>query len=916
MSSRTFEHPMQRHPAVAPLLSLLETRARADLGRGLVQAKIVKLRAVLELENWAIGRFALSESPGYGARLADEVRTLVPQAVAYARLPKPLAAVHRADEHDFALTEAARLLADEGPEAARAYVAKVERPSLATRRLAAEGWWPGVQPTFVGRLDESVRPEAYRPSVPLTDALAAQGRFRDAHSVARRLPFRARRWAERAIVRQKVASGAAPGSLTGFLHEEYLWQSALLAADRQNPSAAIQFVDEMRDGARQTIAMHEVRARLGKLMPYGVRTADDATALPSGETLMMNAERALASGQPQQAWAMLCSAATGPRRDSRFWLDGVRPDLRIAQRLLTLSMTHSFGAPWPWGSRQQEALLDRLDAVGPALAPVGRRQIEEALSRSVLRPKWLQARVRQALFVRSVERIDVAAIDRHMYGRADAEAFIRGLMGDLTFAQQLSTDPADPIRALYDDGLARSPRAARRRCGLLQAAKRTIQANINGTESALPAAEIRLGTLTRLGGDRARRMLDHQLGLADSDHPLFPSMTRALLRIDADHMSAKLLADPRTFGYRFDAYALHEALEDKGRAGRGYVGAVRDLHAAVAQTLDGGVDEWWFSLCTHWWSLHRSPPTEGILRWLAIQPPEWLRAGPRWMLAKFVERRRALARMDPSDLIRHFLEDRHALADLLLNTPFGRDYGRSWSIADWRMILARLAGKVRPIPRPDRALVEQWAQTRPLDVGESLLRGHPPLPELDAPLSVPGCDRYTLRYLHKCRDVLRFWRFADVVNCCYNSNGRFYVTGDAQRHVLELWRDPLSFCFEILAADRTCGFVFGGFGRVDRRSALLLNGIYLRKAGSAKLRAGILEAITRAMQVPLRLEVVGIANRFGGTGPLPDAYRLEKAHVWRYRALSTAERRVRRVYDDIGRVVNTWTTAELHWKGL
>ena len=871
------------------------------------------------LEGWASDRFALSEAPGFASRLATRVREHVPRVDEYVDLPAKLASLHRVDEHEYVLTETARRAMREGPDGARAYVSENPRPSLAARRLAEQGWWPGIEPTFVGRLDADVHPDVYRPSIPLVDELAEQGRWSDAHRVAARLPVRQARTAQRAIVHRQVRAGVTPRHLCSELKDEFLWQSARLAAERDNLAAAQAFVAEMEEPQRRAVAEHEIRARLGQLeppsTPIGGAVERGVTGMRDGSVLLINAELCLASARPGDAWTRLYAAATAPRRCGRYWVDGNRPDLLIAQQLLYVSLKHGHRGPWPWGRRRQVALLDRLDAVRPVIDRLATRQVHEALDEGAIRPNWLKARIRQALFIRSVERIEVRTIERHLHRSPQAEAFLRGLMGDLAFADRLSRDPSDPIRALYDDGLARSTRAARRRFGLLQAARRTLQASLTGHEYAIPAAEIRLHTMARLGGERARRTLAHQMQQTSPDHRLYPSMTRALVRIDGRKMLPRLFGTPESFGNRFDAIGLHRALEEEHLVPRGFSAAVDELREAVRSGGATELNGWWYGLCRHWWSVKKGPPSEGILRWLAAQSPETLRAGPRATLARFEDRQRALTRIDQTALLRKLATDPASLETMVTATPFSSRYGQRWSLKHWQRLIARLAGRARPIGWPDTHLVDTWARKRPLDVALSLLAGHPPLIQLERTLVVADKPRYQVRYLHKCRDVLRFWRFADTVNCCFNSNFGFYLVGDTQKQILRLWRDPLSFCFETLLDEQPVGFVFGGFGLTpDGRDALLLNGIYQRPSADLATRTAIIDTIVEAMQRPLRLDVVGVANKNGGRGPLPAIYKTERRNVWRYRALRDERNQlVQSVFDDISLFTNRWESIELCW---
>ena len=67
------------------------------------------------------------------------------------------------------------------------------------------------------------------------------------------------------------------------------------------------------------------------------------------------------------------------------------------------------------------------------------------------------------------------------------------------------------------------------------------------------------------------------------------------------------------------------------------------------------------------------------------------------------------------------------------------------------------------------------------------------------------------------------------------------------------------------------------------------------------------------MVAPLGIREFGIANQYGGEGPLPSPYRERLVRGTRYRALRTHNARVTRVYDDISLYVNRETALELWW---
>jgi hypothetical protein len=237
----------------------------------------------------------------------------------------------------------------------------------------------------------------------------------------------------------------------------------------------------------------------------------------------------------------------------------------------------------------------------------------------------------------------------------------------------------------------------------------------------------------------------------------------------------------------------------------------------------------------------------------------------------------------------------------LYRVPWLVDQGRLWETA--RRFAQRL---------PAARLVQSWAAgAAPVSL---------------APAALPGLPGFRLRYLDKRRDIFDFLRFADAAPCCFSSNSRDYLRGRQTMHeIVALWFDPLSYVFLIErqqpdAAWSPFGFVLGGYGLRGWEPALLLNGVYAQRQSSS-LRAAVLSVVEEEFARPLGVQSIGIANRNGGSGPLPPHYALqhrEGPFVWLRALVSPGGGEVSRAYCDLGSRVNTQISGRWHlyWTSL
>jgi hypothetical protein len=185
-------------------------------------------------------------------------------------------------------------------------------------------------------------------------------------------------------------------------------------------------------------------------------------------------------------------------------------------------------------------------------------------------------------------------------------------------------------------------------------------------------------------------------------------------------------------------------------------------------------------------------------------------------------------------------------------------------------------------------------------------------------LEVSGV-RYRVRLLDKRRDLLTYLRFADVpARSCYRSDQAFYRS-TTRTFVAAAWKDPLTLCFHIererARAFQPCGFLFGSFADADGVLALIFNSLHVRPA-SAAVREQVLRAVERIV-APFGIARIGIANQFGGRGPLPVDYVSREVALVRHRALAIGGRLVTEIYDDIEHPANQPVRIDhLYWRTL
>ncbi len=335
---------------------------------------------------------------------------------------------------------------------------------------------------------------------------------------------------------------------------------------------------------------------------------------------------------------------------------------------------------------------------------------------------------------------------------------------------------------------------------------------------------------------------------------------------------------------------------------------------------------WLRQLMAAWPGAPRAMPTFAAVECCSAELEEHWPATGDDLVARVERRIDALRSTPTSRLPAALLEDPVAIKRLLWLRPGAALRGsRPIGEAVWRSDLTTLRDDLGDVDIPAvLRLARRLAPRRARPLARRLLAGGHPRLDASRVVGLPGKvngARHRLRYLDKREDLFTFLRFADCVPCCFNSASSWYRSHGMRQWVLSLWKDPLSFCFHVerrgLDGDwRPSGFVFGGYSLAGDDSALLLNGIYLRRQES-RLRAAILRAIEETFCRPLGILRIAVANRYSGYGQLPSGYVRQLSTIYRPRALRSKAGPASAVNDDISSQVNrTLFLSHLYWRHL
>jgi hypothetical protein len=521
---------------------------------------------------------------------------------------------------------------------------------------------------------------------------------------------------------------------------------------------------------------------------------------------------------------------------------------------------------------------------------------------------------RTALDLFTSERVGLAADalpgDAALYGVAPLRL---GLAGDLEAAP--AADPRSVERALFDEGLALSPHADRRRVALVNASRYCLRTALAAPgELPEPVIASRLRTLVHLGGAASAASIAKPVETLPHDR----TSVRAVVELAAiDARAAADLAVRLLVGREPSAVRVEHALcviEQAGGLPAGYASTLVRVRDMATRTFDHAAGLAWLAeLARACRERTGDLPDRELLDYLAAHP---IPASPAVLFAQLDEARAAQRRGLHTELAARAAASPALLAKLLVAQPPRLDPTlRPWRPARWGALLRvatrgdvelddglvhRAARYLRQLPRWDA-----------LRAGDLVALGAQPETDFTS-----GGERYRVRLLDKRADLLTYLRFADTpARSCFRSDS--YYGGSMQSHRLAAWRDPLTFCLHVerrmAAGYRVRGFFFGGFALVDGAVAIVMNSLHVRP-NTADVRARVFAALESMIATPLGITRIGLANVHGGRGPLPSDFTERATTLTRLRALRAKGSPVTRGYDDIAHRVNEPALTHLWWR--
>lgn len=467
-------------------------------------------------------------------------------------------------------------------------------------------------------------------------------------------------------------------------------------------------------------------------------------------------------------------------------------------------------------------------------------------------------------------------------------------------------------RAWFDEGLALSASAPRRRRVLIGVAQSALRSARSQSPEVLRA---RLRTLVHLGGTLAIEALAKPLAQLPIDPASWLAALEALCALDAARAGDIVLA--RFSELRGAGIEPSRALDHVVAAGgmtaeraASFVGAVRMIDAVLGERAQ----RWLADFTQRWHARTGTPLDETCLAWLRTCD---LHRDPQSLLDELDAHTASLLAGDARQIAERLATDAQLLRAVLLTPPRVDRRMKPWTLEQWKSLLAQAATRAYAV---DIGLVRQCARLlRNPKATHALVRG-----DLSA-LGVPTLttvrvddERFQIRVLDKRRDVLTYLRFADTpVRSCFRSDNWMYRSTDhsTQRQIVAAWRDPLTICIHVERANQPCGFLFGSFADIEGKPGVVFNSLHVRPNTDA-VREVILRAIESIICVPLRIRWIGMSNWFNGEGHLPDDYIWGERAGIRLCALSSNDELVDTVDDDISLVVNTRHTFELYWRDL
>lgn len=468
-----------------------------------------------------------------------------------------------------------------------------------------------------------------------------------------------------------------------------------------------------------------------------------------------------------------------------------------------------------------------------------------------------------------------------------------------------SRDPRSIERALYDEGVALSVRAAPRRHALATVIRYCVRSALLDPETwHADVIATRLRTLTHLDGERARDALAKPLATLPVSSSFAGPALETLAVLDANAAAGIALARACELGAAAVDRAL-SILERHHGIPRGFASAYSSARVRVGEVF-------LVDLFASWSKRASGPVPVLLLEVLAKR--ESAPASPQALFDELGCLIEELACGSHIDLA-HRAARESGFVELLQIAASPRVDAHVVARHDvsWSGLLDEASSK--EVGVIDFAVVAECAEKMRCDE-LALARGD--LVALGAQrvmsFSVDG-EEYRVILLDKRRDLLTYLRFADVAACtCYRTDTRDLYEDRTRLATLEVWKDPLSFCLRIERGVRPIGFTFGTFIEIEGRIGIALSGIYMRP-NTAPLRAEVVRGIERGFCAPLGVRDIGIATRYRSRGPLPPEYVEESVTAVRLRALRRNGRLVTRAYDDVSWEVNEQVVIDdLHWR--
>lgn len=522
--------------------------------------------------------------------------------------------------------------------------------------------------------------------------------------------------------------------------------------------------------------------------------------------------------------------------------------------------------------------------------PIARRDAIE-LAHQIGQPVSTTLAIAQSLH-RRLDAYLAEELVSEVQRREIAQPFRDGLAG----ATPPAADARSHARALYDEGLALSAHAPRRRRVLIAAAQHCLRSALAQPQDwSRPAIRARLRTLVHLCGSLAADAIAKAVATLPFDPELTGTALAHLALLDPHR--ARDLAVPHLAELRVPVELLRRC-ELGGALAPGFARAF--AHARRLRVSEDAV----CGLVTAWWRRTGELPTIAMLDRIAL--PGANVPTVEELVERVAAAPEALRGEDHVEVATRVLTEPDLLADLELSAPARIDPRmRPWRTNVTRSLLRH-------------ALSKQIGTVVPALVHKIARRLQPATLQPVEQLEIAGL-RYRVRLLDKRLDLLTYLRFADVpARSCYRSTEGFYHRC-TRSNLAAAWKDPLTLCFHIererARAFQPCGFLFGSFADADGVLALIFNSLHVRPA-SAAVREQVLRAVERIV-TPFGIARIGIANQFGGRGPLPVDYVAREVALVRHRALAIGGRLVTEIYDDIEHPANQPVRIDhLYWRTL